>query len=142
MRDNRAVAAVDNLVLLLVAVLAFSLFFSSLAGAYVERQRVERGARLQAIADALLATVMDAPGWTAGRGRLLASSLTNATGETLAEVAASHPFRVVVWDLVHDTTWTLARGESLGDRRTAIASANVVSVTVDPARVTATVWGS
>ena len=140
-RDERAVAAVDDLTLLLVAVLAFSLFFASLAGAYVQRQAADRGHRLQEKADALLAAVLDDPRWTSGHGRLRADALGAASGSDLAGVAAGHAFRVVVRDLATNGTWTLANGPPAGDRRIAATSANVIGETVDPARVTATVWG-
>ena len=141
-QDDRAAAAVDDLALLLVALIAFSLFFASLAGAYVLREQERRAARLQAIAEALVSATLDEPAWTEGHARLLASGLANGSEGGLADLAASHPFRVVVRDLAHERTWTFARGDPGGDARSAVASANVVSDAVDPARVTATVWGS
>lgn len=130
----------DDLALLAVAVLAFSLFFASLAGAYVAREASERGARLQARADALLAAVLDDPRWTSGHGLLDAARLAGASPHDLADVAAGLPFRVVVRDLATNATWSIADGTAHGDARVAATSANVVGATVDPARVTAMVW--
>src|SRR3990172_1610852 len=74
-RDRRGVSGMDDLILLTMAVLGFSLFFAALAGAYVARQNVERGQRLQDSADAPLAAVVDHPQWTASHGLLLAGAL-------------------------------------------------------------------
>ena len=140
-RDRRGVSGMDDLILLTMAVLGFSLFFAALAGAYVARQNGERGQRLQDAADALLAAVVDHPRWTASHGLLLAGALDRGSGAELASVAGPHPFRVLVWDLVTGRTWTFEAGPPGGDRRTAATSATVVDAHVDAARVTATVWG-
>ena len=131
----------DDLILLTMAVLGFSLFFAAMAGAYVAREGADRGHRLQDSADALLAAVVDHPRWTASHGLLVAGALDRGSGAELASVAGPHPFRVVVWDLVTGRTWRFEAGPPGGDRRIAATSANVVGEQIDAARVTATVWG-
>jgi len=139
-RDAHGTAAMDDLTLLLAAILAFSLFFSALASSFVARSTADRGERLQEGADALLAAVIRDPRWTEGAGRLVAERLDGTTEEDLAGLAANHPFRVTVWDLATDDRWTFESDRGTGDWRTALTSGNVLSDRVDPARITATVW--
>jgi hypothetical protein len=140
-QDERGLAAFDDLILLSVAVLGFSLFFASLAGAYALREDAARGDRLEAAADALLLSFLDDPRWTLGRGQIVRSTLENLTAEDVAGPAAGRAFRLTVWDVVTDGRWTFEAGEPRGDRRTATTGASLRSASVVPARVTATVWG-
>ena len=140
-RDDRGVAALDDMALLAVAVLAFSLFFASLAGAHVTREQAARGERLQGAADALLRAFVDDPRWTAGHGRILREGLVGLSATDLLGAASGRPFRLTVWDLATGERWAFGDGATGGDRRTATTAANLVSAFVDPARVTATVWG-
>ena len=141
MRDESGVAALDDLALLAVAVLAFSLFFASLAGAHVMREQAARGERLQGAADALLRAFVDDPRWTDGHGRILREGLGGVSSTDLLG-SSGRPFRLAVWDLATGERWGFGDGAAGGDRRTATTAANLVSASVDPARVTATVWGS
>ena len=141
MHDERAVAGIDDLTLLIVAVVAFSLFFASLTAAYVRRESLERGNALQGLADSLLDAVLRDPRWTTEPAFFVAERLAAANGTALANVAAGHPFVVVVRNLVTNGSWILASGTPAGDRRVAATSANVQGSHVDPARVSATVWG-
>ncbi len=142
MRDDSGVAAADDLTLLLVAVLAFTLFFSSLAASFIGRSSAERSERLEDEARQLLAAVRDGPKWTERRGVLLGSALDDLSSRDLAPFAGGHAFRVTIWDLATDRRWVLENGSSHGEQRTAATSANVVSERVDPARITATVWAA
>src|SRR3989442_2655363 len=126
MRDIRAVAAIDDLSLLVVAVFAFSLFFASLAGSYVARRADDRTRQLQDAADSLLAAVMDGPRWTVAHGLLVASALDRISASDLAGRASGHPFRVVIWDLETSRIWTLSQDVAQGTRRTAATSASVL----------------
>ena len=141
MRDERGAAAMDDLLLLTVAVLAFSLFFASLAGAHRIREETARGERLQAAADALLRAFVDDPRWTDGHGRIVRAALGTVSAGDLAGVAGERAFRLTVRDLGTAERWTFGDGAARGDRRTAATAANLVSDAVAPARVTATVWG-
>ncbi len=141
MRGEGGVTAMEDVTLLLVAVVGFSLFFASLAAAYVSRDAGARGARLRADVEAFLEAVLEDPRWTLGRAEFLAEALGNATSEDLRPLAGGRAFRLVVWDLASDERWTFGGGEPLGGRRTASTSATVRSAAVDPARVTATLWG-
>lgn len=78
MRDDRGATSMDDLALLLVAVLAFTFFFSSLGTSYSTRASAERGARLQEVADSLLAAVLDDRRWSDGDGVLRADGLDAA----------------------------------------------------------------
>lgn len=141
MRDERGAAALDDLALLAVAVLAFSLFFASLAGAHLMREGAARGERLQGAADALLRAFVDDPRWTDGHGRILRDRLEGLSADDLSGGASGHPFRLTVWDLATGERWAFGDGAAGGDRRTATTAGNLVSASVDPARIAATVWG-
>jgi len=130
----------EDLSVLLVAVVSFSLFFASLATAYAMRESRARGERLQAEADELLEAMMMDPRWTAGRGLLLAAELQRTTADDVRGLAGARPFLVVVWDLATDDQWTFGGEAGAGDRRTTATSANVLGAHVDPARVAVTVW--
>jgi len=140
-RDPRGVGGVDDLFLLLVAVLSFSLFFASFACAYATREAQERGERLGGLADSLLTAVLSDPRWTHGPGLLDRDALGIVSVEALRPLAANHPFEVVIWDLATEERWTFHDGSGGGDWRTSATGANVVGSSVDPARVAATVWG-
>ncbi|HEV8594133.1 MAG TPA: hypothetical protein VGR51_01220 [Thermoplasmata archaeon] len=142
MRDDHGVGAADDLILFVVAILAFSLFFASLAAAYVLRASEERGLRLQETADSLLAAMRDGPNWTVSRGVLLAAALDSVDAEDLAPWSGGHAFRVTVWDVVTGSRWDFESGIFQGDLRAASTSANVVADRTDPARITATVWSA
>ena len=139
MRGSAGVAAVDDLAVLLVAIIAFSLFFASVVVAYTARESRERGDRLQAEADELLEATMTDPRWTSARGLFVAADLQEAA-EMVAALAGTPHFLTVIWDLRTDDRWTFG-GPQEGDRRTAATSANVLGSTVDPARIAVTVWG-
>lgn len=141
MRNRRGVAAMDDLVILLVAVVSFSLFFASIAAAYAARESQDRGDRLKADADDLLEAMMTDPRWTDGRGLFLAANLQDVSEADVTALAGTHPSLVVIWDLRTDERWTFGYGGG-GDRRTAATSANILESAVDPARVAVTVWGS
>ena len=142
MRDARGVAAMEDLSVLLVAVVSFSLFFASLATAHVMREARVSGERLQAEADDLLEAMITDPRWTEGRSLFLAAELQATSAHDVRRLAGARPFLVVVWDLATDDRWTFGGEAGAGDRRTAATSANVVGLHVDPARVVVTVWES
>ena len=141
MRNEQGFTAMEDMTLLLVAVFAFTVFFASVVGAYVTREKRARGEALQADADAFLEAVGADARWTAGRGMFLADALNETTAKDLLPLAAGRPFILVVRDLATDDRWSFGGGSS-GDRRVAVTSANVVADGVHPARVTATVWES
>ncbi|HEV8594036.1 MAG TPA: hypothetical protein VGR51_00705, partial [Thermoplasmata archaeon] len=120
MRGESAAAAVDDLILLLVAVFMFSLFFASLAAAFVARASWERGARLQEVADAIVRKVRSDPRWTQAPGVLLASGLDGLGTEDLATVSSGHPFRAIIWDVLSDHRWIIGRETQGGDQRTRV----------------------
>ena len=140
MRDRRGVAAIEDLSVLLVAVVSFSLFFASLATAYALRESRARGEHLQTEADDLLEAVMTDPRWTMGRGLFLAAELQKASADDVRGLAGPRTFLVVVWDLATDDRWNFGDALGVGDRRIAATSANVLGAHVDPARVAVTVW--
>ena len=130
----------EDLTVLLLAVVAFSLFFASLATGFTIREYRARGENLQAVADDLLAAVMGDERWTSAPGLFVAAKLQNASADDVRGLVGARSFRVVVWDLVTDDQWILGDAGQ-GDRRTAATSANVIGSGVDPARVAVTVWG-
>ena len=141
MRSERAFAAANDVALLMVAVLGFSMFFGSLTEAYLRREAANRARVLEDMASSLLAAVIDDPRWTVEHAVFVAWKLANATSSDVSFAANGHPFQVVVLDLAERRTWMFEVGEPVGDRRVASAPANVIARSVDPARVTATVWG-
>lgn len=130
----------DDLAVLVMAIVAFSLFFASVAAAYVAKESQDRGDRLQAEANGLLEAVMADPRWTSDRGNFVTANLDEAAEEDFRGLAGMWPFVVVVWDLWTDDRWIFG-GAQGGDRRTAVTSANVVGSGVHPARIAVTVWG-
>ena len=140
MRDVSGVQAVDDLALLAAAVLAFSLFFGAFAEAYVAREARARGERLEALADDLLAAVLDDPRWTVGHGRIDEGALLAAGSEALRPVATGLPFEIVVWNLATGSRWTVADGDRAGTWRTAATAASLIGDPTEPGRIAATVW--
>ncbi len=140
MRDERGVAALDDLALLAVAVLAFSLFFASLASSYAMREGAARDERLQRAAEDLLRAFVDDRRWTDGHGRILREAMETVSPDDVAGAASGRPFRLSVWDLDTGERWAFGDGAG-GDRRTATTAANLLSGWVHPAKVAATVWG-
>ncbi len=130
----------DDLAVLLVAVVSFSLFFASIAVAIAARESRERGDGLQLEAEDFLNAVVADPRWTSGRGLFLAADLDEVTTADLDALSGGRTFLLVIWDLRTDDRWTFGGGGE-GDRRTAATSANVLGPRVDPARVVVTVWG-
>lgn len=141
MRDARGVGGFEDLTLLLVAVCAFALFFASLARAYAAQEAQERGARLEALADSLLAAMLNEARWTRGPALIDPAALIQITADDLRPFAAGHPLEVSVWNVITEWRWTLRSENSDGDQRTASTAANLIGTQLDPARVTATVWG-
>jgi len=141
MRDARGVGGFDDLFLLLVAVIAFSIFFASFAGMFAAREARERAERLETLADSLLTAVLSDPRWTRGRSLLDRDALGNISADNLRPFAGNHPFEVVVWNLATEERWTIHDRVGGGVWSTAATGANVVGTSVDPARVAATVWG-
>lgn len=138
---DRGVAAIDDLALLPVAAIAFSVFFAALAGALTAQQERERGERLEALAGSLVAAAVDDARWTRGHGLLDAAALDRATAADFRPLAAAQPFEVVIRDLSTGERWTFAEGAHGSTSRTAATGANVLGTRTDPARVVATVWG-
>jgi len=131
----------EDLSVLLVAVVSFSMFFASLATAYAMRESRARGDRLQAEAEDLLDAMMTDSRWTAGRGLFLAAELQGTPADDVRGLAGARPFLVVVWNLATADRWTFGGDAGVGDRRTSATSASVLGANVDPARVVVTVWG-
>lgn len=142
-RGDAGISAVQDLTVLFVAVVGFSLFFATLAGAYVAHQARSLSDRLQARADALLEAIMVDGRWTRERGVFLADGLNQATDRDVHALAAGHPSQVVVWDLATGVRWSFGGDPSGVHWRTASTAGNVVDGGgVHPARITATVWGA
>lgn len=130
----------DDLALLLSAIVAFSLFFASLAHAYVAFAERAADAELEAAAGDLLEAVLTDPRWTEGRGAFLAEALDAHSDADLRASAAGRPFRVVVWDVGSDARWSFGGGSTGDGWRTADTAGTVRGGGVRPARITATVW--
>src|SRR5437867_2746959 len=92
-RSERAFAAANDVALLMVAVLGFSMFFGSLTEAYLRREAANRARVLEEMASSLLAAVIDDPRWTVERAVFVAWNLANATSSNFWFAANGHPFQ-------------------------------------------------
>lgn len=130
----------DDLALLLVAVVAFSLFFASLAHAYVALGDRAREERLDDAAHDLLESVLTDSRWTEGRGAFVAEALDAMSDADVAHLAAGSPYQVIVWDVASGGRWSFGGGSTDEAYRTADTAGTVRGDGVRPARIAATVW--